>query len=150
MVSPNCGWTRLPRLALDRRGTSAVDVATARMRGVHRHSTVERGAPAVHGSAAARGGDRDAAALVGSGLEIAGILHAGVRPDAVPFVLPGGRGAGVSVRHRRAREPRPALADGRRISVFFKSALEGAQDRHAVGSLRLHALLEPGAVDRLL
>src|SRR5713226_3386756 len=125
-------------------------MALARLRGGHRRSALERRAPAVHRPAAARGRDRDAAALVGPGLEVAGILHARAGADAVPPLLPGGRGAGVSARHRGARQSRAALGSGARVSLLAARALEGAGGGLAPRALRLHALLEPGAPDRLL
>src|SRR5947209_17111872 len=117
-------------------------MALARVRGGDRGPALVGRAPAVHRPAAARRGDRDAAPLVGSALEVAGILHARARPDAIPLVLPRGSRAGVPARHRRAREPGSALADGCGISVLLTGTSEGPPGRHAARALRLHAVLE--------
>src|SRR5207237_147256 len=82
-------------LALDRRRPPALDLSLARVRGGDRGPALVRGPPALHRSAAARLRHCHPAALVGPGLEVAGILHARARADPVPALLPGRRGVGA-------------------------------------------------------
>src|SRR5207245_9732839 len=154
---PRKGETARPRsytgsrpLALDRRRPPALDLSLARVRGGDRGPALVRGPPALHRSAAARLRHCHPPALVGPGLEVAGVLHARARADAVPALLPGRRGVGVPVRHRGARESRPALRHRGRLSLLAALVAAGAARRHPPGAVRVHALLEPGAADRLL
>ena len=83
-------------------------------------------------------------------MEVAGVLHARARADAVPALLPGGRGARVPLRNGGARQPDPALDHRRRLSVLAAIALAGAAPGQPPRAVRLHAVLEPGAPDRVL
>ncbi len=87
---------------------------------------------------------------MGPRLEVAAVLHPRARADAVPALLPGRRGVGVPVRKRGAGEPRPALRHRDLVSILAALASAGAGRRHAPGAVRMRALLEPGAADRLL